>query len=110
MGEPRVYVAQVLCPSRHAIMAGAAVATSHEEAVQKAGRPVLDKVREFIRTGAVNPWCGICGAKEETWKLDVDRTRYSTMEEALPALSEVQEKNLLAKLLLGGHPGPGKTD
>ena len=42
--------------------------------------------------------------------VDLGRTEYRTLEEAKPKLLEVQEANLQAQTVLGGHPGPGKLN
>jgi hypothetical protein len=106
----RVYIAQLLCPQRHAIMASSAEAETEHDAQQKAIQPLREQVEQLLATGQINPWCDICGASKGSWHYEVGRTRFRTLEEALPALSALERENLSARTLFGGHPGPGKTN
>lgn len=108
--EPRVWVGQCLCPSRHCILASTAVVESERVAQATVGRALRDVLDEQITAGNWNPWCGICGAPREQWTIEVGRTRHLTLEEVEPEMRRLQEENLLAMAVYGGHPGPGRTN
>lgn len=96
-----VWICQCLCPDRHAMLAIAGEADSEAEA-QAAIRTTLRRnVIELLRIGALNPWCAICGAHRATWRYELARTRYATMEEAAPELARLQVGNLTANILYG---------
>jgi hypothetical protein len=99
-----------MCQHRHTVLAGAAVAADRRKAVPAAVVPLREALDRLVAAGTINPWCGICGAPRETWKVDLGRTAFRTLEEATPALAEIQQQNLLAQAIMGGHPGPGKLN
>lgn len=96
----RVWLAQMKCPGNHAILAAAKEAESREAAEELI--PELQAtIDSGVREGILNPWCGLCGAKAETWKIDLQRTDFATIEEAMPALAEQEAENILAMALFG---------
>jgi hypothetical protein len=99
--EKRVWIAQCLCPQRHCIVAQAGEAAGFAEAQRLVRAPLRRNVAQLLRGGALNGWCGICGAKRPTWRFEVARTRYTTMDEAQPELAEIEAANLLTNLLFG---------
>jgi hypothetical protein len=99
----RVWICQCLCgPNRHAIMAAAEELSSRPEA-ERLQRDLRRFVAELHRTGAMNPWCGICGSG--AWTYELDRTPWRSMDEAKPHLNRAQYQNLLSKALFGSD-GP----
>jgi hypothetical protein len=97
----RVWIAQCLCPDRHCIVALAGEAAGFEEAKRLVRAPLRRTVAQLLHSGALNGWCAICGAKRPSWRFEVARTRYTSMEEAEPDLAEEQAKNLLTNLIYG---------
>jgi len=97
-----VYLAQCLCPQRHALMA---VYGEDEKTLEWRLRQMIERL---IDKNAINPWCGICRASVETWYYEVAKTRFATMQEAKPALSRLQSANLEANSLLSDSPVLGK--
>lgn len=93
----RVWVAQCLCPARHCIIASAGEA----ESVGAATVVVLDALQEAVEAamanGSLNPWCGICRAEAETWQYELARTRYRSMQEAMPHLREAEEQQAVIR-------------
>jgi hypothetical protein len=100
MSQRRVWIAQCLCPSRHAILAAADEADSEAEA-QSIRAALLRQTNELISCEAINPWCAICGAKLETWRYEVGRTAFKTMAEAMPTLRQEETRNVLANAAFG---------
>lgn len=110
MTERRVWIAQCLCPKRHAILAASGEADDEHEARREVGEPLRQAVEKLVSDGTINPWCGICSAEQSTWRYEVGRTGFRTAEEARPMLMRLQQENMRAAVVLGGHPGPGRTN
>ena len=93
-----VRLAQCLCgPNRHAILAVAYEECKAEDGVGELRR----KVEELIASRGINPWCGICHARQEGWQYEDRPTKFKTLEEARPALEATQQANLRARDILG---------
>jgi uncharacterized protein involved in exopolysaccharide biosynthesis len=92
----RVYIVQCLCPLRHCILASPTVlpAQAAKSQLETAKEPLKNLIRQAIGSRLINPWCEICAAPEETWKYEIGRTQWETLEEALPALREQERKNI----------------
>jgi hypothetical protein len=97
---PRVWICQCLCPARHCIVASAGMAESAEDAEATIGAPLHETVADGMRAGWLNPWCGLCMARSETWTFDLAASHYATMAEAEPDLlaSEQAQRAVAAKL------------
>lgn len=105
----RVWIAQCLCPQRHCI-----VALSHECETRAQAERLADLLRAAIAETCgegkdFNPWCSICGAKQETWHIEIGRTPYRSMAEAMPHLRRTEQENLATNALLGVHRGTGRA-
>lgn len=96
----RVWIAQCLCPDRHAILANAGEAETEQEAEQQI-TTLRETIAVLLDADFINPWCGICNAKPETWHYEVRRTPFETMAEAMPALQVEADKNALAAAVFG---------
>jgi len=105
MSKRRVWITQLLCPQRHCIIALVGEADDRADA-KRIELQVRETFAEMREAGAVNGWCGICGAEESTWHYETGRTRWRTLAEATPTLQEEEAKQLLTSELLGTH---GKT-
>ncbi|MFL5332586.1 MAG: hypothetical protein ACJ8H8_05300 [Geminicoccaceae bacterium] len=110
MTGQRVWIAQLMCPKRHTIVASAAVAADRRKAIPAVVEPLHEEADRLVRSGAINAWCDLCGAPRETWMVDLGRTEFRTLEEAKPKLLLMQEENLRAQAVWDGHPVLGKTD
>lgn len=106
----RVWIAQCLCPGRHAIMAAGGEARSAGEAEAKVRQPLREQVTVLLREKAINPWCAMCGAQAETWVFEVGRTKFATMAEAQPELTNTAAENELARALYGDLHRQGKPN
>lgn len=89
----KVRIVQLLCPSRHCI-----VATAYES---EDGQPIpemAERVRtwfdEMVAKGA-NPWCGICQSR--TLIPEDNETIYGTMAEAMPFLQEASDRQAFTR-------------
>jgi hypothetical protein len=96
-----VWIMQVLCPERHCIAASCALADTEADAREKLDASTRQTMAELI-AGDFNPWCGLCGAKQETWRYELGRTRFGTIAEAQPALREEERKQAITRDLFGG--------
>lgn len=90
---PRVWLTQVLCPARHCILANAVPASSQDDVIV-AEQALLMIVEHLIEEGVINPWCGLCQAKRDTWKSESGRTPFKTMEDAKPFLKAAEADNI----------------
>jgi hypothetical protein len=99
--EQRVWIAQCLCPERHAIFAASGEADSESAAAEALTEPLREAVERMLRSGAINPWCGLCSARPATWRYELGRTRWRTMEEAEPILKQLAAGQAVARLLFG---------
>lgn len=86
--SPAVYIAQLLCPSRHSIMAVSHVCGSdaEEEALAAA---LWHRFDEAVAANVLNRRCGLCGSTN--LHVETARTRFATMEEAMPHLKACEE-------------------
>ena len=96
----RVWIVQCLCPHRHCILAAA------NEVEDVAGATELmdelhGAVDGLVADGTLNPWCGICHAKQDTWTYDIGRTRYTTLTDAAPLLLELEAKQAAVRAAWG---------
>ncbi len=96
-----VWICQCLCPGRHCILATAGEAETEAEAEEGLRAPLQAQVAYFLASRAGNPWCALCGAHRATWRFELRRTRFATMEEATPALMEAEARNLATNALWG---------
>jgi hypothetical protein len=100
--ERRVWIAQCLCPVRHAVFATAGEADSRAEAEEKVEAGLRNNVAALLQSGEVNRWCGLCHAPAASWHYELARTRFRSMAEARPKLKETELQNRLAAALWGG--------
>jgi hypothetical protein len=101
----RVWIAQCLCPRRHAIIAAAGEAEDEATAAELVAKPLREQLDELLAEGIFNPWCGICRAPSETWRHELRRSRFASMEEAAPELWRLQLEQAVARAVLGGAEG-----
>ena len=81
----KVWIAQLLCPSRHCVLACAGEYVNAEDA--EVMREMLQRsFDEAVRHGYLNPWCGLCQSRE--LHIEIGATRFTTLAEATPALRE----------------------
>lgn len=84
----KVYLAQLKCPQNHCVCALAGEFESDEDA-NKLGPGVLGMFETLIESHVLNRECGICHSTD--LHVHIDRTRFQTMEEARPALKQMEE-------------------
>lgn len=95
-----VWICQCQCPERHCIAAAVNEATSEADA-RRIRTELRRTILGWLKSGALNPWCAICGAKLATWRYELRRTRFATMAEAGPHLQRSEAENALANLVWG---------
>lgn len=97
--ETRVYLIQLLCPSRHAILAlGLEAAPEHLPSDETAATQMM---LEVVRIAQLAPRCGICGSEE--LHAEIGRTAFATLEAAAPVLKQIERENLRARTLIGAR-------
>jgi hypothetical protein len=97
-----VWMAQCLCPQRHAIGAVGGEFASQAEAAAKLLPALRDSIAGLLAEGS-NPWCGLCGAAQAEWKHELARTRFRTMQEALPEMRRLEAEQMAVAALFGDH-------
>lgn len=90
---PALWLAQYLCPKRHALLA---IAYDREQST-----PAEAEEQLLVATSGVvlNPWCGLCGSRElhiEHGKLPTD-----DWDVAMVLLKTVEAANLASRQVLG---------
>jgi hypothetical protein len=60
-----------------------------------------DMVAGLLRLGALNPWCGLCGAPAERWGYELARTDYRTLAAAEPELRQQAAKQAVTRAMWG---------
>jgi hypothetical protein len=101
VSEQRVWIAQCLCPQRHAILAAGGEADGEAAATEAVTYPLRKFVEGMLQSGALNPWCGLCSARPSTWRYELGRTRWRTIEEAEPHLRGSEAAQAVTRSLFG---------
>jgi hypothetical protein len=96
-----VWICQCLCPSRHCMLATVGEEESEGEAEIGVRAPLRRKVGELLSAGKFAPWCAICGAQPHTWRYELRRTKFSTMEEAIPHMHDIEAANIATNRVWG---------
>lgn len=96
-----VWIAQCLCPQRHAICAASGEAEDGRDAAESLIKPLRENVSRMIGSGTINPWCGLCHADVETWTYELGRTRFTSMQEAEPELRQNEREQAHVRRLFG---------
>lgn len=96
-----VWICQCLCPDRHCILATAGEADTETEAAESVRTPLRRQIVGLLGSGAMNPWCALCGANRATWRYELRRTAFATLDEAVPALNELEARNLATNRIWG---------
>ena len=89
-----IWITQWLCPSRHC-----SLAIPWDDQAMTSGQ-VEEKGEDLYHRGVIHRWCGICGGELH---IEHGRTRFKTMDEALPEINAVAEANLVARNIIGGR-------
>jgi hypothetical protein len=100
-----VWITQCLCPQRHCILAAAGQADSRSAAEATLKAPLVEQIAELLATRELNPWCGLCGRMAGTWRYELARTRFRTMDEAWPELKKLESEQQLAAHRLASFSG-----
>jgi hypothetical protein len=93
-----VSIVQCLCPKRHCMLAAAYVPTA-ERTPAHMKHFLRKKVTEMIALKVANPYCGICGARPETFSYEAGVTRFESMEQALPELRRLEKEQARARAI-----------
>jgi hypothetical protein len=91
-----VNIAQVLCPKRHCI---SAIVYPSEEFTDEQGKQMAEvQLKDWLDRKVINPWCALCGSR--VFRCEAARTKFKTMEEAMPHLQEEELKQMLTNMKL----------
>lgn len=93
-----IWITQLLCPERHCIFAF--VFDENVTTRDIAERDLVAAFQKLVDTHALNPWCALCGS--HVIKPESARTKYATMEEALPHIRKSEDANIASRKLLEG--------
>jgi hypothetical protein len=99
--ERRVWICQCLCPRRHTILATSGEADSESAAAEAVERPLREIAANMMKSGEINPWCGLCRAPTATWRCELARTRFRSMAEAEPELKRVESDQIATGAAFG---------
>lgn len=99
-----VWIAQCLCPDRHCILANAGTGGNGANGGAVIEAALGLAIATMLRKGELNPWCGLCHAKAETWRLETRRTRFATMAEAMPELRRLEAEQVATSAIFGDMP------
>lgn len=110
----KVHIVQCLCgPARHCIIAlaylpGQTSAQNDDFSditlTEENATAYLQKtVDRFIRSQAIDPWCGLCKAKRENWLVEDAITIFDSIEEAKGPLKELAERQAATRRLFGAR-------
>lgn len=82
-------------------MATAGEADTEADAMTLVHTPLRREVAELLGAALLNPWCALCGPNRATWRYELRRTKFATMEDAMPELLATEGANLVANLIWG---------
>jgi hypothetical protein len=90
---PALWLAQLLCPQRHCILALAYDIEEHKPA------DIEEKLNAAMTLKVINPWCGICRSRH----LHVEHGKLSTddWDEAMVMLRANEAAQLATRAILG---------
>src|SRR5262245_26669840 len=91
-----VYIAQILCPTRHCIAAMAAECGS-ESAGQKLAQVLWSAFSSAVTRGILHYGCGMCHSTELS--VELERTPWETMAEAQPHLDKLKMEAAIERLV-----------
>lgn len=97
-----VWIAQCLCPQRHAIMAAAF--DDRETAPAQGEKELRQAVEKLIEDGAINGYCHICESAQLTY--ETRRTIFTTLEQALPVLAMLAAAEIATRAKIDAEREP----
>lgn len=99
----KVWIAQCLCPQRHCILAASGEADDRGAAqgVEKSLRATLARL---IEAEVINPWCGLCNARMDTWAYELQPTPWRSMAEADGPLKQSEREQAAIRAAWGDMP------
>ena len=96
-----VWLCQCLCPSRHCMLATLGEAETEAEALTAVRAPLRRKLVQLVRDGAINPWCALCGANRATWRYELRRTEFATLDAAVSKAKVLEAENAITNERFG---------
>ena len=91
-----VWIAQLKCPQNHCVSAVASELPDSESGRLESA--LMEGFNALVERGLVNRECGLCKSKD--LHVEIAKSRFETMEEALPALHEEQRQQLATAAFL----------
>jgi hypothetical protein len=99
-----IWIAQILCPERHCILASAF------DDKQRSRRQVMAQlvvaVEQMVANGTIDRECVICGSA--AWRVESGRTNYATMDAARPELERLERENDATRRFFTAVRGMGR--
>jgi hypothetical protein len=89
MNAHKIWIAQILCPSRHCIM-GMAFDAAETNPVQAKARLVA-AAEQLVVDGTIDRECVICESR--AWSVEAGPTQWTTMEAARPHIDQCEREN-----------------
>lgn len=87
-----IFICQYLCPERHCV-----VALAYERTWTTPDQ-VEETLKKAMTENKVDPWCGLCRSTE--LRFEHARTRFDTMEEAMPFFKVEETKQAFTRVML----------
>lgn len=97
----KVWIVQCLCPQRHCIIAAAGETDNGEDAVRAAEIPFRETVTGMIKIETLNPWCGLCHARSDTWTYEGRLLQAKSLAEARPILERLEREQAAVRAMWG---------
>lgn len=93
----KVYIAELLCPNRHCLMAMAGEFegenyTRLEARLQKA-------MLRAIETNMIKPVCAVCDAPHEVWSIETKITKYGSLADAEPEMRREEREQFAVAMV-----------
>lgn len=99
-----IWIAQVLCPSRHAIMA---LAFDRDDLTpEQASAKLIVTLENALRARTLRRECNICGSS--SWRVEAGPTRFHLIEEARPELERLERENDMTRRFFAALKGVGR--
>ena len=98
----RVWLVQLLCPERHAVMAA-----PYEKETEDQATEIADGIKDQMKEKGFIWECGICKSTELLF--EEGPTRFMSLDEAIPHIKNIERENILTRLIIDAMRTPGEA-